>query len=89
MLLEDFMSIPQVAQHLQITRASVYRAMDRGMLPFVNIGGRRFVERANVERFVPRAYRQRPGSKPKGRPRKAAQLEAEVRGMHGLRGMEG
>ena len=64
---DELLSIPQIIKAKGLTRTSVHRAMNRGDLPPVVIGGRQFVQRSDVERFIPRAYAGREGSKPVGR----------------------
>ncbi|MPZ13955.1 MAG: helix-turn-helix domain-containing protein [Chloroflexi bacterium] len=44
--------IPDVAPILGISRSSAYALIDRGELPHVRIGARRYVRKADVEAFV-------------------------------------
>jgi hypothetical protein len=45
-------SIEGTSELLQISRASVYRAAERGDLKLVKIGGRSMITRESIERLV-------------------------------------
>lgn len=45
-------SVADVCRLLTLSRASVWRLMDRGELPFVRIGGARRIRRADVDRLA-------------------------------------
>lgn len=46
------LTIPETAEVLRVHKATVYRLFDRGELRWVNVGSRRLVTRAEVDRFV-------------------------------------
>ena len=65
--LEELMSIPDAVTHLHITRASIYRAIERGAIRAVPFAGRQLLLRKDVLDYQPIAYNHRPGRKPVGR----------------------
>lgn len=46
------LSIPDAGKTMNISRSSVYRLIDSGELPTVRIGGRVFVDQADIERLI-------------------------------------
>lgn len=49
------MTIPEAAEFLRISRAGLYKLMDRGELPYVKIGRCRRVPRRAVVEFAAKA----------------------------------
>lgn len=45
-------SISQSADHLNISRASIYRLHQAGLLPFVKLAGRTLVDDADIEALI-------------------------------------
>lgn len=66
-MMEELLTVQQAADRLQIKPAAVYQAMNDGRLPFVEVLGKRGLRPADLDAYKPRAYRERPGAKPKGR----------------------
>jgi excisionase family DNA binding protein len=56
----NLLSIDEVAAKLGVSRQMVMRYLDRGRIPFVELGGRRFVEARHAKK--PKANK--PGPKP-------------------------
>ncbi|WP_301121148.1 helix-turn-helix domain-containing protein [Mycolicibacterium fortuitum] len=46
------LTIPETAEVLRVHKATVYRLFDKGELRWVNVGSRRMVTRAEVDRFI-------------------------------------
>jgi excisionase family DNA binding protein len=46
------LTVPEAADHLRISRAMVYRLMERGELDFVKIGTRRLIPGDSIEAFI-------------------------------------
>ncbi|MGV0738183.1 helix-turn-helix domain-containing protein [Mycobacterium syngnathidarum] len=46
------LTIPETAEVLRVHKATVYRLFDKGELRWVNVGSRRLVTRAEVDRFI-------------------------------------
>lgn len=46
------LTIPETAEVLRVHKATVYRLFDKGELRWVNVGSRRLVTRAAVDRFI-------------------------------------
>lgn len=69
---DDYLSVMQAMKVKGVTRASLYRAMDRGELVFSVIGEHRVIRRKDLDAYTPRAYGGKPGAKPVGRRRKVS-----------------
>ena len=49
---EGLAKVPEVAEYLGLSRAMVYRLMDRGELPYAKLGYARRVRWADVESYI-------------------------------------
>jgi hypothetical protein len=52
---EDLMSIKDAVKMLGMSRAAVYKAIDSARLETVTVAGKRFLLRASVDAYKPRA----------------------------------
>src|SRR5258708_1702919 len=67
MNIEELLSIPQAADRIGISRASLYYAIDQGKLDIVEVGGRKMLIKHQVEQYQPAGYKDRRPSKRKVR----------------------
>lgn len=65
----ELLTVTETAQRLGITKASVYEAVREGRLACVRVLGKIGIPESAVTSYAPRAYRERAGSSPVGRPR--------------------
>jgi excisionase family DNA binding protein len=65
MNIEELLSIPQAADRIGISRASLYYAIDQGKLDVVEVGGRKMLVKRQVEQYQPAGYKDRRPSKRK------------------------
>jgi len=63
MRVEDLMTIQEAARTLNITRASLYYAIETGKIKAVDVGGRKMLVRSDVGKYQPAGYRDRRPSK--------------------------
>jgi excisionase family DNA binding protein len=48
----DLLTVSQVAEELAVSRPMVYVLMDKGQLPFIYVGTRRRIRRADVNAYL-------------------------------------
>lgn len=56
---EGLAKVPEVAEYLGLSRAMVYRLMDRGELPYAKLGYARRVRWVDVESYIAASMVQR------------------------------
>jgi excisionase family DNA binding protein len=57
--LDPLLSLAEVWETLSISRAGLYRLIDRGELEIVEVGSRRLIEVAELRRFIAAGRRRR------------------------------
>jgi len=64
---EGFFTVKEAARHLQLSRATVYRAMERGELPFYKMGKARRIPRKALRIWVEAYYNVKGETRPQRR----------------------
>lgn len=72
--MEELLTAKEAAERLGVKPAAIYLAMKQGRLPYVTVLGKQGIRPADLANYQPRAYRDRPGAKPKGQSGKAGKV---------------